>query len=276
MINILVTGANGFIGSNIIKLLSNDTNFKFFNGNRNSIDLYSTESIERYLDKNQIDTVIHCAIEGGSRLKTDDANTFYNNILIFENLYYCRNLLHKVINLASGAEFDRETDIDFVNEEDIFERIPKDYYGLSKNIIAKKTLTANNFYNLRLFGCFDENELDSRFIKSCILKSRINETIIIHEDKIMDFFYIQDLISIVKYFLLVNPVYQDINLSYKNKYKLSEIAKKIINETNSKSNIITQDQNGLNYNGNFDKLLSLPIKLEGFENGLKNTIINIK
>ena len=39
---------------------------------------------------------------------------------------------------------------------------------------------------------------------------------------------------------------------------------------------MTQDQNGLNYNGNFDKLLSLPIKLEGFENGLKNTIINIK
>ena len=89
-------------------------------------------------------------------------------------------------------------------------------------------------------------------------------------------FYIQDLISIVKYFLLVNPVYQDINLSYKNKYKLSEIAKKIINETNSKSNIIMQDQNGLNYNGNFDKLLSLPIKLEGFENGLKRTIINTK
>ena len=78
-------------------------------------------------------------------------------------------------------------------------------------------------------------------------------------------FYIQDLISIVKYFLLVNPVYQDINLSYKNKYKLSEIAKKITNETNSKSDIIIQKEHGLNYNGNFDKLLSLPIKLEGFE-----------
>ena len=48
------------------------------------------------------------------------------------------------------------------------------------------------------------------------------------------------------------------------------------NETNSKSNIIIQKEHGLNYNGNFDKLLSLPIKLEGFENGLKNTIIDIK
>lgn len=34
--NILVTGTNEFIGSNIIKLLSNDTNFKFFNGNINA------------------------------------------------------------------------------------------------------------------------------------------------------------------------------------------------------------------------------------------------
>lgn len=272
--NVLITGSNGYIGKSIFN--SKIENIKFFHGNRQTINLFDKESIKSFIKENKIDSIIHCAIEGGSRLKKDDINTFYNNILIFENLYYCRNLLHKVINLASGAEFDRETDIDFVNEEDIFERIPKEYYGLSKNIIAKKTLTANNFYNLRLFGCFDENELDSRFIKSCILKSRINETIIIHEDKIMDFFYIQDLISIVKYFLLVNPVYQDINLSYKNKYKLSQIAKKITNETNSKSDIIIQKEHGLNYNGNFNKLLSLPVTLKGFESGLQNTIINIK
>ena len=273
--NILVTGANGFIGSNIIKLLSNDTNFKFFNGNRNFIDLYSIESIERYLDKNQIDTVIHCAIEGGSRLKKDDANIFYNNILIFENLYHCRNLLHKLINLASGAEFDREKDIDLINEEDIFERIPKDYYGLSKNVIAKKALTASNFYNLRIFGCFDENELDSRFIKTCILKSKRNETIAIHEDKIMDFFYMQDLISIVEYTLSTPRLYKDINLSYQVKYKLSEIAQKIITQNNSKSHIVIQNQNGLNYNGNFKKISSLPIRLEGLEKGLLTTLINL-
>ena len=271
---IILFGSNGYIGRSIINSSVKDV--VFFHGNRQTINLFDKELIKTFIKQNKIDCVIHCAIQGTSRLKTEDANSFYNNILIFENLYYCRNLLHKVINLASGAEFDRETNIDFINEENIFERIPKDYYGLSKNIIAKKTLTTNNFFNLRLFGCFDENELDSRFIKTCILKSKQNETITIHEDKIMDFFYIQDLISIVKYFLLVNPVYQDINLSYKNKYKLSEIAKKIINETNSKSNIIIQKENGLNYNGNFDKLLSLPITLQGIEKSLKTTIIDTK
>jgi len=272
--NILVTGSNGYIGKSILNCKIKDA--IFFHGNRETINLFDKESIKSFIKQNKIDTIIHCAIEGGSRLKTDDANSFFNNILIFENLYYCKDLLHKVINLASGAEFDRQTNINLANEEIIFDRIPKDYYGLSKNIIAKKALTANNFFNLRVFGCFDENELDSRFIKTCILKSKRNETITIHEDKIMDFFYIQDLISIIKYFLLVNSVYQDINLSYKNKYKLSEIAKKIINETSSKSHIIIQKENGLNYNGNFDKLASLPIRLENFESSLQKTIINIK
>ncbi len=65
-------------------------------------------------------------------------------------------------------------------------------------------------------------------------------------------------------------------IAYKNKYKLSQIAKKIINESDSKSNLIIQNQNGLNYNGCFNKLLSLPITLTGFEIGLQKTIINIK
>ena len=238
--------------------------------------MFDKESIIKFIKQNSIDCIIHCAIEGGSRLKTDESNAFYNNILIFENLYYCKNLLHKVINFASGAEFDRQIDINLKDEEDIFECIPKDYYGLSKNIIAKKVLTTNNFYNLRIFGCFDENELDSRFIKTCILKSRKNETITIHEDKVMDFFYMQDVITIVEYILFDNSLHQDINLSYKNKYKLSEIAKTVVTQNNSKSSIIIQNKNGFNYNGNSNKISSLPVNFDGLEIGIKKTIMYVK
>ena len=133
--NILVTGSNGYIGKSIFN--SKIENVKFFHGNRQAINLFDKELIKSFIKENKIDSIIHCAIEGGSRLKTDDANTFFKNILIFENLYHCKDLLHKVINLASGAEFDRQTDINLADEEIIFDRIPKDYYGLSKNIIAK-------------------------------------------------------------------------------------------------------------------------------------------
>ena len=85
----------------------------------------------------------------------------------------------------------------------------------------------------------------------------------------------QDLIAVVKYFLFTTSLHQDINLSYENKYKLSEIAQKIKSENNSKSEIIIQKQNELNYNGSFYKILSLPISFQHFEKGLKKTIINV-
>lgn len=272
--NVLVTGSNGYIGKSIIN--SKIDGINFFEGSRQSINLYNKDSILEFINKNKIDTIIHCAIEGGSRLKKDDANIFYNNLLMFENLISCRQFIHKFINLASGAEFDRSKDINLKTEDEIFHCVPKDYYGLSKNIISQKCLIHKNFYNLRIFGCFDENELDTRFIKNCILKSIKNENIVIHGDKKMDFFYLKDLIKVIEYILLYNCINFDINMSYEQKIKLSEIAKNIVNLNKSKSKIVIESINDLNYNGDFKKLMSLPIMLEGIENGIKKTIINIK
>ena len=87
--NILITGSNGYIGRSILN--SKIKGATFFHGNRQTINLFDKESIIKFIKQNSIDCIIHCAIEGGSRLKTDEANAFYNNILIFENLYYCKN-----------------------------------------------------------------------------------------------------------------------------------------------------------------------------------------
>lgn len=269
--NILVTGANGFIGSNIIKLLSNDTNFKFFNGNRNAINLYSTESIERYLDENQIDTVIHCAIEGGSRLKQDTSDMLYKNILMYENLIKFNHRYKVFINFGSGAEFDRKYDISNVNEYDMFGVVPTDFYGLSKNIISKLSVHYCASVNLRIFGCFYHNELSTRFIKNNINKYINHKSMIIHQDRYMDFFYMDDLINIIEYSLNNPPsTYKDINMSYLKKYKLSDITS-IINDLSSyKVDVIIENENfGLNYTGNGELLNSLNLKLKGLEIGIK-------
>lgn len=269
--NILVTGANGFIGSNIIKLLSNDTNFKFFNGNRNSIDLYSTESIQKYLDENQIDTVIHCAIEGGNRLKQDTSDMLYRNILMYENLIKFSHRYKMFINFGSGAEFNRKQNISNVNEYEMFNIIPTDFYGLSKNVITKLSTRHTIILNLRIFGCFYYNELSTRFIRNNINNYINHRPIIIHQDRYMDFFYIEDLSNVVEYFLK-NPVssYKDINMSYFKKYKLSDIAN-IINELSSyKVDIkIENPSNGLNYTGNGSLLNSLGLKFKGIELGIE-------
>lgn len=272
--NVLVTGSKGYIGKSIIN--SKIKGINFIEGHRNNINLFDKNYIKEFIKCNKIDSIIHCAIEGGSRLKNDDSNIFYNNLLIFENLCNCKNLIYKFINIASGAEFDKSFDINLKLEEEIFDSVPKDYYGLSKNIISQKAVNIKNFYNLRIFGCFDENEIETRFIKTCILKSLKNEPIIINEDKTMDFFYLKDLIPVIENVLLNQFLYKDINLSYQKKYKLSEIAKNISSINKSKSKIIIQKKDGLNYNGDYNKFISLPIKTQGIDKGILTTISKLQ
>jgi len=269
--NILVTGASGFIGSNVIELLSNNTDFNFFKGTRNNIDLYSVDSIEKYLDENKIDTVIHCAIEGGSRLKQDTSDIFYRNILIYENLIKFNHRYKVFINFGSGAEFDRKYDISNVNEYDMFGVVPTDFYGLSKNIISKLSVHYCASVNLRIFGCFYHNELSTRFIKNNINKYINHKSMIIHQDRYMDFFYMDDLINIIEYSLNNPPsTYKDINMSYLKKYKLSDITDMINQLSSYKVDTIIENENfGLNYTGNGELLNSLNLKLKGLELGIK-------
>lgn len=267
--NVLVTGANGFIGSNIVTKLRNNSKFTVFCGTRTTINLLSTHDVQKYIEYNKIDSIIHCAIEGGSRLKKDDGETFYRNILMYENLIKSNYKLF--INLASGAEFDRINDINNMSEADIFVNVPKDYYGLSKNIISKSLTRFTFGHNLRIFGCFYHNELDTRFIKNNI-KNYINKKpITIHQDKYMDYIYLDDLYTTIEHYLDNPPkISTDINMSYSNKYKLSDIANIINNLDDYKVDInVEEKQLGLSYTGSSKLLSSLNLNLKGLELGIK-------
>ena len=52
----------------------------------------------------------------------------------------------------------------------------------------------DNFYNVRIFAVFDENELESKFVKTNIRHYINKENIEIIQNKYMDFFYMEDLI----------------------------------------------------------------------------------
>jgi nucleoside-diphosphate-sugar epimerase len=125
---------------------------------------------------------------------------------------------------------------------------------------------------LRIFGVFDENELDTRFIKGSIKRYINNEDMIIHQDKIMDFIYMFDLIKIIEYYIN-NEGPKEINCNYNHAMSLYDISKTINNLDKHKVGVTISKKPGSgdlkSYLGDATQLAKLPIPLIGFEKGLK-------
>lgn len=287
MMNVLITGANGFIGSNLMTLLADMPGINLFAGTRETIDLYSSKSVREYLKRNEITKIIHCAIEGGRRHIADSPDIVYKNMLMFHNLIQCQEEHDTFINIASGAEFDRRTDIFRENERTIHYRVPPDYYGFSKNMIARNVLGYNKGINLRLFGCFYHNETPERFIRSNIERFIKDEPIIIHQDRYMDFIYLEDLVAVIKHLLIFTDKYhldhtkRDINMSYNDFYTLRQIAYMItqLDWRHNSEIIIEKEGMGLSYCGRPSNLTPntlVDLKLKGLKKGMQECYERLK
>ena len=249
---ILITGGNGYIAKSLAKELNNVTLVT-----RKDFDLTSREATNAWFKNKHFDVVIHTAISGGSRLKKDDSNIFYQNIQMFYNLLSNKFSFKKLINFGSGAELN----------------MPTNPYGLSKNVINRIIEQESNFYNIRVYGVFDENELDTRFIKSNIKRYINKQPMEIHQDKMMDFIYMKDLILLVKYYIK-NPIVPKVGEGcYRKKYSLLDIANIINNLSDYKVPINIQNKDlSLPYIG---KMIP-SIKFIGLEEGVKKVYNKLK
>lgn len=180
-----------------------------------------------------------------------------------------------LFNFCSGAAFNRTYDLDNIEETQIFESFPDDFYGKSKNLIAREIQFRKNIVNLRLFGCFGAYEADHRLVKTAIQRATKNLSIEVHQDKLMDYFSAEDVYRVIKHYIenFNEEMHRDINLCYSNKATLVDLCKKIVSLSKSKSRIKIENKNpGKPYTGSSERLDSLGIKLSGLENSLQEVI----
>jgi nucleoside-diphosphate-sugar epimerase len=179
---------------------------------------------------------------------------------MYDNLMRCRDKFDKLIHFGSGAEEAADSP-----------------YGFSKHIINRLMKLDPKSVNVKIYAVFDENELDTRFIKSNILRYINREDLNVYQDKQMDFFYMKDLVSMVEWLLNQReeefPT-REINCSYLEKYTLIQIAEMINSLDNYKVDIIVENEGkGDDY---CDTHPIMPFDLVGLEQGIKNTYNKLK
>jgi len=252
---ILITGKSGYIAESLYKHLS--VMHDVTSIGRSDFDLANSIDTRVFMTDKHFDVVIHTAVTGGSRLKEDNISDMDNNLQMYYNLLNCKDRFSKLIHFSSGAEIIQ----------------PETPYGLSKRVIAKSILEQENFYNIRIFAVFDENELDTRFIKGNIKRYINKEPIVIHQDKLMDFFYMKDLVSLVDYYIQGENPPKEIDCSYQQSYSLFDIANMINNLDTHKVDItFNENKIGKKYCGNSNTLLNYI----GLEEGIKEVYNKLK
>jgi len=275
---ILITGKTGFIGRNLERLL--DGHHVIDTVSRKELDLLDSEKVKEFFNGKHYNLVIHTAVEGGRRTIPDGEEMVYRNILMIYNLLENQDSFDRMITFGSGAELDRRYNINL--ETDANRRYPIDFYGMSKSIINKLCQVEPKLYNFRIFNCFAPDELPDRMIRGNIEKYIRKEPMTLFSNRVMDFFYIEDLVLLIEYFMRTPP-FQDkiINCSYEDHVCLKDVLN-IINslgdyqvpiiektdESVNKINATPTDYIGIHPN--------LPLNFIGLKKGIEITYEKLK
>lgn len=256
MKKILITGGNGYIAKSLYHKLPDTYQIECIS--RKNFDLTDSYATQQWFYNKYYDVVIHTAIKGGNRLIIEDHSILEDNIRMYLNLLQCSNNYNKFINIGSGAET--------IN--------PPSFYGMSKKMIDYSVSNRDNFFNIRIYAIFDENELDRRFIKSNLYRYLNKKSLIIYQNKLMDFIYMDDFIQIINKYISIDNLPKSIDCVYKQKYSLLDISN-IINNLDD-YNVSINIENNINDKSYIGDYYNLGIDYIGLEQGIQITYRKLK
>lgn len=279
---ILITGANGFLGSNTLKhlLKSNHEILAFSKNNNNISDVLDKITFHRCNSENyydyesniiefSADVVLNFAWDGGNSYQDiNSLNQFYKNIPLSLSLLEIINKQDKkpkFIGLGSFTEYG----LLLTKAEEFFVEKPINFYGLSKKTVKDITeifCDENGMKYIWIRPCYiyGPGDVSTRLIPSIINKILKGEKVILSSCKtIIDYLYIEDFCSAVSSLMESDTNSGIYNICSSNEYVLKDIIKLIKKSIKKQSTII------------FDKKLDRTLSSQyvcGSNNKIKNEI----
>jgi UDP-glucose 4-epimerase len=255
---VLVTGGNGFIGTNLIKELT-EKKYKVYSLSKSNpdkkiksvsyiaCDIRETKKLTSYLENISPNIIVHLA---GSKSKDNSFETYYQSIDI--NLIGTLNILNaslklnnlkKIIIIGTGEEYGNNA-IPFKEDQAVY---PIGPYSLSKiyqSMLAKSIFRTHGLpiTTIRASVCYGPNQDQSMLIPAMFYSLINNYPFKITAGaQTRDFIYIDDLVNaIIK---IVNckdsKIFgQTYNIGSGNAIKIKDVAKIIAKFTGNEDNIL--------------------------------------
>jgi len=275
--NILITGANGFIGKHLVENLKNKNNLIELKNGENYLNDDNSKITCNLLDKNhinsfleeslQIDLIIHTASKLASVKNVKNLSLLHDNIVIYEHLALIieKYKPKKVINFSSIAVYPNEDGEYFENSEIRPSANNDCLYGLSKfcgenilDFLHKKT----SIIHLRIAQVYGAKMREDRIFR--IMQNELQETNTItvfgNGRRVSNFINIDTLIKKIMFFI-ENDITGIFNIGEKN-LSYRDLALQIIKQYgNDKSQIkLVKDGISSKFLLNTDKLKEMEFK----------------
>lgn len=233
---ILITGADGFIGKNLLEYLSQKNisvigiSRKISNKKLQKISLFNTKKLQSFIIRNKFDTVVHLA----ASINEEDPDTMLkNNYITTLNLLNACKSINKFIFTSSHAVYGKSEYLP------IDEKHPKNSvtnYGLSKIICENLCKMFHFSYNLdmhilRLSSVYGKSQTSKTLIPTLISNSINNKSIQLHQYKngyqIMDLINIQDVCHAIYLSIKSKKSFGIYNIATENPITVKEIVDEI-------------------------------------------------
>ncbi len=191
MSNILVTGANGQLGSEI-KELSNSYHDSFTFTNRESLDISDKEAIMIAVKENDIDTIINCAAYTAvDKAETDEDNAEMINAKGTRNLaQIAKEKELKLIHISTDYVFDGKHYKPY-NEND--ETNPNGVYGKTKLLGEKAIQEISPKNSIMIRTSWVYSSYGNNFVKTMLNLGKTKEKLTVINDQVGTPTYARDL-----------------------------------------------------------------------------------
>lgn len=232
---IVLTGSDGYLGSNIKQTLSAVHNLKCV-----KLRLDTIESVKKDILDFNPDMIIHCGWKSGNSYNDILNIDQLENVVIGVKLLEILPLLDKVkfVGIGSFSEYGKTTK----KSKESDTELPENLYGISKNSL--KVLSENmcktfdiDYLWLRPCYVYGKNDVKTRLIPKVVDACLNRKEIDLNSCKsVTDYLYIDDFCSAIK--TLIEGDYSGVfNICSGKEYKVIDIIRKIQNFSGVSDNI---------------------------------------